>query len=84
MKIDVKLTDAQLFSETPGRVLVSVVPEKAAEFRQLMRDHAVLIGKTISRPVLELTTLTAAYQLDLLKAEKLWEDAIPCLMKSKA
>ncbi|MFT8901878.1 phosphoribosylformylglycinamidine synthase subunit PurL [Liquorilactobacillus nagelii] len=84
MKIDVKLTDAQLFSETPGRFLVSVVPEKAAEFRQLMRDHAVLIGKTISRPVLELTTLTAAYQLDLLKAEKLWEDAIPCLMKSKA
>ncbi|MFT8393787.1 MAG: phosphoribosylformylglycinamidine synthase subunit PurL [Liquorilactobacillus ghanensis] len=84
LQVTVPLTDAQLFSETPGRFLISVAPAKVAQFTELMQDKALLIGEVIPQKKFELETLTATYQLDLLRAQKLWEDAIPCLMKSKA
>ncbi|WP_281164783.1 phosphoribosylformylglycinamidine synthase subunit PurL [Liquorilactobacillus sicerae] len=83
LQLEVGLSDQQLFSETPGRFLVTVPAGQTAEFIDLLQTDAQLIGQVTAQKTLELKTLTSCYQLDLLKAEKLWEEAIPCLMKSK-
>lgn len=83
LQLEVDLSDQQLFSETPGRFLVTVPAEKTAGFTDLLGSDAQLVGQVTAQKTLELKTLTGCYQLDLLQAEKLWEEAIPCLMKSK-
>ncbi|KRM89742.1 phosphoribosylformylglycinamidine synthase subunit PurL [Liquorilactobacillus vini] len=83
LRLEVDLSDQQLFSETPGRFLVTVPAEKTAGFTDLLGSNAQLVGQVTAQKTLELKTLTGCYQLDLLQAEKLWEEAIPCLMKSK-
>lgn len=41
MKLDLDLTKAQLFSETPGRFIVTAAPENAAAFEKILGDDAV-------------------------------------------
>jgi phosphoribosylformylglycinamidine synthase len=83
LNVKVPLTDAQLFSETPGRFLVTVKAEQTAEFEKLLQNDAILIGQVTGQSYLDLTSSTGHYQLDLKRAQELWEEAIPCLMKSK-
>ena len=83
LKLNGQLTDAQLFSETPGRFLVTVKVDRAAEFEKLLANDAVLLGHVTEQRNLDLTNPTGHYQLDLQRAQELWEEAIPCLMKSK-
>ncbi len=81
LKLD--LTKAQLFSETPGRFIVTVAPENAAAFEEILGDDAVRIGVVTAKH--EITAELADGKLDVSasEAQKIWEEAIPCLMKSK-
>lgn len=73
----------RFFSETPGRVLVSVSPENTAAFEKLLGDDARLIGEVTATQWLELHLRDAELNLAVAKLQRLWEEALPCAMKSK-
>ncbi len=70
-----------LFAETQSRFVLSVKPEKQAEFEALAGDKAVKIGEVTNTGDLKLTALGGEINVATKKAEELWEEAIPCLMK---
>jgi phosphoribosylformylglycinamidine synthase len=76
------LTSAELFSETPGRFLVSVPSEYSAEFAAALATDAVKIGQTAGDS-LKLTLKDQAADLPVAELKQIWEEALPCLMKSK-
>ncbi len=76
------LTSAELFSETPGRFLVSVPSEYSAEFAAALAADAVKIGQTAGDS-LKLTLKDQAADLPVAELKQIWEEALPCLMKSK-
>lgn len=76
------LTSAELFSETPGRFLVSVPSEYSAEFAEVLAADAVKIGQTAGDS-LKLTLKDQAADLPVSELKQIWEEALPCLMKSK-
>jgi phosphoribosylformylglycinamidine synthase subunit PurSL len=54
----VKKNDYALFSETQGRILVTVAPTNKTVFEQLLKKHSIsLIGKVISDPVIKVKGL---------------------------
>ncbi|KRL04958.1 phosphoribosylformylglycinamidine synthase II [Liquorilactobacillus oeni DSM 19972] len=83
LSVSVDFAGEQLFSETPGRFVVSVAPQNVAAFKKLMGTDAVLIGEVTSKRECELTYQDGKTVLNLEEAKRLWEDAIPCLMKSR-
>ncbi|SEM42211.1 phosphoribosylformylglycinamidine synthase subunit II [Ligilactobacillus sp. WC1T17] len=83
LKLDLDLTKAQLFSETPGRFVVTVPKNKQAQFEKMLAQDAVLIGEVTADGCLEADLTDGHLQVDVLEAQKIWEEAIPCLMKSK-
>lgn len=83
LKVSVPFRAAQLFSETAGRFVVSVSKEKQAEFEAIMQNDAMLIGEVSAQADLEIMTLDDTWKIEVAKAQKLWKEAIPCLMKSK-
>ena len=61
-----------LFSESQGRILVSVAPQNVGEFEQLMNGQAFAkIGKITSRPVLKITDKKEKQVVNLKIAEAL-------------
>lgn len=70
-------TDAQLFSETQGRFVLSVSPEKTAEFEELATDRAVKIGVVTDNGVLAINGISVATS----EAVSIYENALPNLMK---
>ena len=83
LKLDLDLTKAQLFSETPGRFVVTVPKNKQAQFEKILAQDAALIGEVTADGCLEADLTDGHLQVDVLEAQKIWEEAIPCLMKSK-
>ena len=79
--ITVEMTVENLFAETQSRFVLSVKPEKQAEFEALAGDKAVKIGEVTNTGDLKLTALGGEINVATKKAEELWEEAIPCLMK---
>lgn len=77
------LDKKQFFSETPGRMLVSVAPENAAAFEEIMQDDAMLAGEVAATQWLEIHLADAELNLPVAQMQKLWEEALPCAMKSK-
>jgi phosphoribosylformylglycinamidine synthase len=74
-----------LFGESQSRFLVTVKPERAADFEKVMSD-AVQIGFVRQEPGL---AIDGAEGRELVKCsheelEKAWRGAIPCLLTSKA
>lgn len=84
LKVEVAFDSAKLFSESAGRFVVTVAKQKQQAFKELLQADATLIGEVISQPVLAVKTTDEAWQLETKQAYKLWKEAIPCLMKSKA
>lgn len=82
--IQLKMKSDLLFSETPGRMVVTVKPSNQMAFEKVLGSDATLIGKTITKHELKVKTSDSEFQLDGLAMQKQWKDAIPCLMKSKA
>lgn len=77
------LDKKQFFSETPGRMLVSVAPENAAAFEEIMQDDAMPAGEVAATQWLEIHLADADLNLPVAQMQKLWEEALPCAMKSK-
>ncbi|WP_251574207.1 phosphoribosylformylglycinamidine synthase subunit PurL [Limosilactobacillus agrestimuris] len=77
------LSSAQLFSETPGRFVVTVPSEKVTEFEEAMSDDATFIGKVTNSHWLEVHLTDAEINQNVTELQKLWEEAISCQLKSK-
>lgn len=82
-KVTLDLTKEELFSETLGRFVVSVAKKDQAEFEKTLEKEAILIGEVTSDKQLDVTLKDAQFKVDTLEAQKLWKEAIPCLMRSK-
>ena len=74
---------ARLFSETPGRFIVTVAPEKATEFEQVLGKDAHLIGEVTNSHWLMVKLANSELNENVAKLQKTWEEAIPCQLKSK-
>ncbi|MFR0577175.1 phosphoribosylformylglycinamidine synthase subunit PurL [Limosilactobacillus reuteri subsp. suis] len=74
---------AHLFSETPGRFIVTVAPEKATEFEQALGKDAHLIGEVTNSHWLMVKLANGELNESVAKLQKTWEEAIPCQLKSK-
>ncbi|MTD41768.1 phosphoribosylformylglycinamidine synthase subunit PurL [Erwinia sp. CPCC 100877] len=70
-----------LFAETQSRFVLSVQPEKQQEFEALMQQSVQLIGQVTNNGRLFIQTADQLIDVATQTARKLWEDAIPCLMK---
>ncbi|KRN11546.1 phosphoribosylformylglycinamidine synthase II [Liquorilactobacillus mali KCTC 3596 = DSM 20444] len=82
LDIELKTMKAQdLFSETPGRFVVSVTPEKVEKFVEIMEDDCMEIGETTAKQKVHLKCQNADFEIQVAEAQKIWEEAIPCLMK---
>lgn len=79
--ITVEMPVENLFAETQSRFVLSVKPEKQADFEALAGEKAVKIGEVTNTGDLKLTALGGEINVATKKAEELWEEAIPCLMK---
>ena len=77
------LTGAQLFSETPGRFVVTVQPEHAAAFEQDLGGAAQLVGEVTNTHWLEVHLADSELNQNVDELQQIWEEAIPCQMKSK-
>ena len=74
---------ARLFSETPGRFIVTVAPEKVTEFEQALGKDAHLIGEVTNSHWLMVKLANGELNENVAKLQKTWEEAIPCQLKSK-
>ena len=74
---------ARLFSETPGRFIVTVAPEKVTEFEQALGKDAHLIGEVTNSHWLMVKLANGELNESVAKLQKTWEEAIPCQLKSK-
>lgn len=77
------LNSAQLFSETPGRFVVTVRPDHVAAFEQDLGDAVQLVGEVTNTHWLEVHMADNELNLSVDELQKIWEEAIPCQMKSK-
>lgn len=84
MNLDLRnLTGAQLFSETPGRFVVTVQPDHVPAFEQDLGDAAQLVGTVTNAHWLEAHLADSDLNLNVGELQQIWEEAIPCQMKSK-
>ncbi|TWW13798.1 phosphoribosylformylglycinamidine synthase subunit PurL [Dellaglioa algida] len=81
MSVELDITDAQLFSETQSRFILSVNPENAEAFEKLMELNAKKIGRVTATQMIDVTTKDKHIVMAVAEAKHAWEDAIPCLMK---
>lgn len=77
-------TDHYLFSESQSRILLSANPEKVDALMAHLNDNGIpnaVIGK-VGGIELDITVNgKAAINTPVAKLERVWKDAIPCLMK---
>lgn len=84
MDLDLRdLTAAQLFSETPGRLVVTVPEEQVAVFEKALGDNAKHIGTVTNAHWLEAHLADAEVNQNVTELQRLWEEALPCQLKSK-
>ncbi|WP_265457150.1 phosphoribosylformylglycinamidine synthase subunit PurL [Enterococcus sp. HY326] len=80
----ISIPQANLFSETQSRFVISVAPENQTAFEDLLKSEKVpmtLIGKVTQTPQIKLTAEDGLIDVATKEANQLWEEAIPCLMK---
>ncbi|MBB1078815.1 phosphoribosylformylglycinamidine synthase subunit PurL [Limosilactobacillus sp. STM2_1] len=77
------MTGEQFFSETPGRFVVTVPHEKRDKFEQQLGNDATLIGEVTNSHWLTADLAMVSLNSNIGALQKEWEEAIPCLMKSK-
>ncbi|WP_414841875.1 phosphoribosylformylglycinamidine synthase subunit PurL [Enterococcus saccharolyticus] len=79
--VSVDVPKEWLFSETQSRFIVSVSPENQTAFETLAGGLAQYIGKVTADGQLKMATQADEITVDTHVAKRLWEEAIPCLMK---
>ncbi len=78
------LSSTRLFSETPGRFVVTVRPEHVAAFDQDLGDDAHYVGTVTNTHWLEAHLMDNEINQNVSALQQIWEEAIPCQMKLKA
>lgn len=78
-----ELTAAQLFSETPGRFIITVAKDQAESFKRALGNDAQLIGEVTKNHYLEVHLKNAELNQNVSELQQLWKEAIPCQLKSK-
>ncbi|MGG5368923.1 phosphoribosylformylglycinamidine synthase subunit PurL [Enterococcus sp. AZ196] len=81
VEINIEMPIENLFAETQSRFVLSITPENQAAFEALAGEKVVRIGKTTNTGEIKLTATGGEIIVATKKAEELWEEAIPCLMK---
>ncbi|MDO4432703.1 MAG: phosphoribosylformylglycinamidine synthase subunit PurL [Aerococcaceae bacterium] len=75
------LSNAQLFSESQSRYVVTVRPENRAAFEQLTNDiPCELLGEVTENGEISLETRESAVQFNRADIETLWKEALTCLL----
>ncbi|TMV49698.1 phosphoribosylformylglycinamidine synthase subunit PurL [Paenibacillus mesophilus] len=86
-KVNVKTelrSDIELFSESQSRIVLSASPEKAAELEAWIAGNGVPvrnIGNVQGQDLQIEINAKQAIQSPVAQLEKVWKDAIPCLMQ---
>ena len=84
MQLDLRsLTAAQLFSETAGRLVVTVPADARETFENEMGPDAQYVGQVTNTHWLELHLQNAEMNENLSDLKKLYKEALPCQLKSK-
>lgn len=83
IKVSLDMKKELLFSETPGRLVVSVSKDNVAAFEEIMGEDITEIGEVQADHQLDIALTDENFVAKVSELEKLWEEAIPCLMKSK-
>ncbi len=76
--------DHLLFSESQSRILLSAKPDQAEALQALLAEHGVVhaaIGKVGGSSLTISVNGKAGIGAPVQQLEKVWKDAIPCLMK---
>lgn len=76
--------DIALFSESQSRILLSASPEKAEELKQYIAGQGVPVqqlGQVTGQQLQIQVNAKPVIQASVAQLEKVWKDAIPCLMK---
>ncbi len=76
--------DHALFSESQSRILLSVSPDRLDALKQLAGARGVpyqVLGEVEGNELRIDVNAKPAIQLSVRQLEKVWKDAIPCLMK---
>lgn len=81
VEVTIAMPVENLFAETQSRFVLSIKPENQEAFEALAGNKAVNIGETTSTGELVITANGGVIKVAVSKAEELWEEAIPCLMK---
>lgn len=81
VEVTIAMPVENLFAETQSRFVLSIKPENQTAFEALAGNKAVNIGETTSTGELVITANGGVIKVAVSKAEELWEEAIPCLMK---
>lgn len=85
LKLELPEIDKNLFfSETPGRFVVTVPADKVDEFEAKMGEVATKVGEVTVEHTLQVALQDGEVNEAVQDLEKIWEECIPCLMKSKA
>lgn len=80
--VTLAMPNANVFSETAGRFVISVTPANAAAFEQAV-PAAQRVGQVTSNPELVVKTLESEATMSVAELQQQWEECLPCLMKSK-
>ncbi|MGP6138556.1 MULTISPECIES: phosphoribosylformylglycinamidine synthase subunit PurL [unclassified Jeotgalibaca] len=80
--METSLTDAQLFSETQSRFIVTVSREKQASFEQFIQESnmgelVVVIGSTVEGATATVQTRESRAELALTELKAQWQQALP-------
>lgn len=82
-EVTTDLNDAQLFSETQSRFIVTVAPENVEKFEASFAGVPVKqLGKVTDSEAVSIQTATSQTTINKQELEKLWKEAIPCLLNS--
>ena len=71
----------QLFAETQSRFVLTVSPENQAAFEALAGELAQRVGQVTATGEVVIAANDGEIKVSTSEAKKVWEDAIPCLMK---
>ncbi|MEY8441550.1 phosphoribosylformylglycinamidine synthase subunit PurL [Lactobacillaceae bacterium 24-114] len=78
-----EMTATQLFSETPGRFIITVAKDQAENIKRALGNDAQFIGEVTNNHYLEIHLKDAQLNQNVGELQQLWKEAIPCQLKSK-
>ena len=81
LEVELAMPVSWLFSETQSRFVVSIKPENQTKFEDMMYGNAEFVGKVTDSGLISIQTYDQKIEVMTQTAKKLWEEAIPCLMK---